>query len=84
MLAIIILGFGGGDDSFPEVPYPTALDVFIILCLVFLFGAICEFAAIHFLERRANKRRKKLDGLITKLAEELLMVRQSPLYFRPK
>ena len=73
VLAMVTLGFGGR-SSFPEVAYATALDYFVILCLVFVFAAVIEFASINFLERRANKRRKKMEDLKKKIVEQLTMV----------
>ncbi|KAA0198218.1 hypothetical protein HAZT_HAZT002910 [Hyalella azteca] len=70
MLAMVTLGFGDR-SSYPEVAYPTALDYFVILCLAFLFAAILEWTCINYLERHANKRRKKMENLKKKIVEQL-------------
>ena len=41
---------GFGEKSKPEVPYGTALDVFIIICFALVFLALIEFAFINFLD----------------------------------
>ena len=69
MLAEVTLGFGDR-TSFPEVSYATALDYFIVLCMFFVFASIIEFACINFMERRANKRRKKIEEFKKKLKED--------------
>ena len=42
--------------------YPTALDVFIIICFVTVFAALVEFAILNFIDtliRRIKKRDKE-------------------------
>ena len=34
-------------SDLPRVTYPTALDIYIVLCYLFLFCCICEFAVVH-------------------------------------
>ena len=73
VLAMVLLGFGGR-SSFPETSYATALDYFVVLCLVFLFAAVMEYAIINFWERRTNKRRKKIEDLKKHIIEQLKTV----------
>ena len=47
---------------FFQVGYPTALDIFIIICFVTVFAALVEFAILNFIDtliRRIKKRDKE-------------------------
>lgn len=66
------LGFGGR-SAWPAVSYATALDYFVILCFAFVFAAVLEFACINFVERAANKRRKKLEDLKHQISERIMV-----------
>lgn len=72
VLSMTTLGFGGR-SAWPAVPYATALDYFVILCFAFVFAAILEFACINFVERAANKRRKKLEDLKHQITERIMV-----------
>lgn len=69
VLSITTIGFGGGRAALPKVSYPTALDWFIIVCFVFVFGAIVEYAYINFVDtvtaeiKRILEERKKKKEL---------------------
>lgn len=32
----------------PRVPYATALDLFIIMCFMYVIGSLLEFAGVHY------------------------------------
>ena len=61
------IGFGGGKGK-PQVGYPTAMDVFVIICLMSVFAALCEFAIINFISVTLSRR--KARELELKEAEE--------------
>ena len=44
-----ILSSGFGGKGKPQVGYPTAMDVFVIICLGSVFAALCEFAILNFI-----------------------------------
>ncbi|XP_066952706.1 gamma-aminobutyric acid receptor subunit alpha-6-like isoform X3 [Macrobrachium rosenbergii] len=71
VLSMTTLGFGGR-SAWPAVSYATALDYFVILCFAFVFAAVLEFACINFVERAANKRRKKLEDLKHQITERIM------------
>lgn len=54
----------------PKVDYATALDYFVILCFVQVFGTIAEYAAILFYERRVKRRRLLLEEKKKALEEQ--------------
>ena len=80
LLSVIKLGFGGGKNK-PQVGYPTALDVFNVICLGTVFAALCEFAIINFIscyiarykaeEEKRKEAQDKAKDLLEK-AKELL------------
>ena len=61
------IGFGGGKGK-PQVGYPTAMDVFVIICLMSVFAALCEFAIINFISVTLSRRKAREQEL--KEAEE--------------
>ena len=48
--------------------YPTAMDVFVIICLMSVFAALCEFAIINFISVTLSRRKAREQEL--KEAEE--------------
>ena len=51
-----------------QVGYPTALDVFIIICFVTVFAALVEFAILNFFDtlvRRIKKKDKERKTILT-------------------
>ena len=61
------IGFGGGKGK-PQVGYPTAMDVFVIICLMSVFAALCEFAIINFISVTLSRRKEREQEM--KEAEE--------------
>ena len=61
------IGFGGGKGK-PQVGYPTAMDVFVIICLMSVFAALCEFAIINFISVTLSRHKAKEQEI--KEAEE--------------
>merc|ERR1719412_3419596 len=59
ILSIVNIGFGG--KSRPPVGYATALDMYIILCFVSCFGALCEFAVINFTDLFVKRRKIRIE-----------------------
>uniref|UniRef100_A0A0K0FLD4 Gamma-aminobutyric acid receptor alpha-like n=1 Tax=Strongyloides venezuelensis TaxID=75913 RepID=A0A0K0FLD4_STRVS len=46
-LTMTLISLDSKSDS-PRVNFPTALDIFITLCYISLFGCIIEFTVVHF------------------------------------
>ncbi|XP_069129163.1 gamma-aminobutyric acid receptor subunit beta-like [Argopecten irradians] len=58
----------GVRSSLPRISYVKAIDIYLVMCFVFVFAALLEYAAVNytFWGARAKKKTKKFkDGLIT-------------------
>ncbi|XP_041967025.1 glycine receptor subunit alpha-3 isoform X2 [Alosa sapidissima] len=59
----------GSRTSLPKVSYVKAIDIWMAVCLLFVFSALLEYAAVNFVSRqhkellRFRKRRKKTKSL---------------------
>ncbi|XP_075212532.1 gamma-aminobutyric acid receptor subunit alpha-2-like isoform X4 [Lycorma delicatula] len=60
VLSITTIGFVGR-SALPKVPYPTALDWFVILCFVFVFAVLVEYAVINFIDKVTEDIKKILQ-----------------------
>ena len=61
------IGFGGGKGK-PQVGYPTAMDIYVVICLMSVFAALCEFAIINFISVTLSRRKEREQEM--KEAEE--------------
>ncbi|KAM6971904.1 glycine receptor subunit alpha-3 [Aplochiton taeniatus] len=85
----------GSRTSLPKVSYVKAIDIWMAVCLLFVFSALLEYAAVNFVSRqhkellRFHRRKKKTkngDGAVDpkELAESLRRINglnnSDPLY----
>lgn len=49
-------------NSLPRVTYTKYSDWILILCLVYVFGALVEFAVINFHDSLETRKREKLNN----------------------
>ena len=66
VLSVTKIGFGGKGK--PQVGYPTALDIFVVICLGSVFAALCEFAIMNFISVSVTRHKNQQKEL--KEAEE--------------
>ena len=46
----------GSKSSVPKVSYPKAIDVWLSVCMIFVFAALLEYAFVNTLSRRRKKK----------------------------
>ena len=54
----------GVRSSLPRISYVKAIDIYLVMCFVFVFAALLEYAAVNYTYwgARAKKKIKKKDG----------------------
>ena len=53
-MTTLIMGFG--QDSLPVVSYMRALDLYLIVCYLLVFGSFAEYALVNYRSKPDNKR----------------------------
>lgn len=54
----------GVRSSLPRISYVKAIDIYLVMCFVFVFAALLEYAAVNYTYwgARAKKKTKKKEG----------------------
>lgn len=54
----------GVRSSLPRISYVKAIDIYLVMCFVFVFAALLEYAAVNYTYwgARAKKKSKKKDN----------------------
>ena len=83
-----ILSSGFGGKGKPQVGYPTAMDVFVIICLGSVFAALCEFAILNFIsvfmtrykaeEEKVKEAQEKAKDLLEKVTDQMIIASKKP------
>ena len=68
--------------------YPTAMDVFVIICLGSVFAALCEFAILNFIsvfmtrykaeEEKVKEAQEKAKDLLEKVTDQIIIASKKP------
>ncbi|MBN3275074.1 GLRA3 protein, partial [Polyodon spathula] len=70
----------GSRTSLPKVSYVKAIDIWMAVCLLFVFSALLEYAAVNFVSRqhkellrfrRKRKKNKNVEGVLNENIESL-------------
>ncbi|XP_037090077.1 gamma-aminobutyric acid receptor subunit beta-like isoform X2 [Pollicipes pollicipes] len=85
----------GVRSSLPRISYVKAIDIYLVMCFVFVFAALLEYAAVNYTywgarAKKKDKRRRengtapaaqavKVDGLSNEEIIELQDIRVSPI-----
>lgn len=60
----------GVRSSLPRISYVKAIDIYLVMCFVFVFAALLEYAAVNYLYWGARtKRRRRKPGTDKSKAE---------------
>jgi hypothetical protein len=58
----------GVRSSLPRISYVKAIDIYLVMCFVFVFAALLEYAAVNYLYwgTKAKRRKRKTDATTRK------------------
>lgn len=67
VLSVTKIGFG--IKGKPQVGYSTALDIYIILCFIYTFAALTEFAIVNFIPKFVKRLKDKEESEVKEEVE---------------
>ena len=71
----------GVRSSLPRISYVKAIDIYLVMCFVFVFAALLEYAAVNYTYWGARaKKKKKEKKQKEKEAKELVVVCRSSIF----
>jgi gamma-aminobutyric acid receptor subunit beta len=59
----------GVRSSLPRISYVKAIDIYLVMCFVFVFAALLEYAAVNYTYWGARAKKKKKEKLADAAAE---------------
>ena len=51
----------GVRSSLPRISYVKAIDIYLVMCFVFVFAALLEYAAVNYTYWGARAKKKKVS-----------------------
>lgn len=66
----------GVRSSLPRISYVKAIDIYLVMCFVFVFAALLEYAAVNYLYwgTRAKRRKRKKQENNTRRESHVIKV----------
>lgn len=68
----------GVRSTLPRISYVKAIDIYLVVCFVFVFSALLEYAAVNYSywgPTRAKKKAKKLkESKTTEAAVRIILI----------
>jgi gamma-aminobutyric acid receptor subunit beta len=71
----------GVRSSLPRISYVKAIDIYLVMCFVFVFAALLEYAAVNYLYwgSRAKRRNRKKQETKTKTDNHVRIIEKKNL-----
>ena len=67
----------GVRSSLPRISYVKAIDIYLVMCFVFVFAALLEYAAVNYTywgaRAKKKKKEKKLRVIYSVLMKRILV-----------
>ena len=72
----------GVRSSLPRISYVKAIDIYLVMCFVFVFAALLEYAAVNYTYWGARAKKKKKEKKL-RVINNVLLLQQSILSLLP-
>ena len=69
----------GVRSSLPRISYVKAIDIYLVMCFVFVFAALLEYAAVNYTYwgARAKKKKKEKKLRVRQLFRKIVLISDS-------
>ena len=71
----------GVRSSLPRISYVKAIDIYLVMCFVFVFAALLEYAAVNYTYWGARAKKKKKEKKQKEKEQKELIVVSSLIQF---
>jgi gamma-aminobutyric acid receptor subunit beta len=61
----------GVRSSLPRISYVKAIDIYLVMCFVFVFAALLEYAAVNYLYWGTKAKRRKIKSQEEKFKQKI-------------
>ena len=80
-LLTLIAMFGATRKDAPKVSYVSYLDIWMLSCIIFVFGSMLEFVIVHRFFMRNQRRKAELLELNMRIMLSLIFVGFNVVYW---
>lgn len=74
----------GVRSSLPRISYVKAIDIYLVMCFVFVFAALLEYAAVNYTYWGARAKKKKKEKKLRVRIFALLLYSIQRMLFKNK